>query len=111
VASIITFQIGADDAKILKDELAPIFDMHDIINLGAREIYVKMTIDGKRFDPFSADVLEVTTPKHESLSNKLIENARKQFAKPRTDVEAELEAGDKEINAPAVKVEESEIVV
>jgi len=111
VASIITFQIGADDAKILKDELAPIFDMHDIINLGAREIYVKMTIDGKRFDPFSADVLEVTAPKHESLSDRLIENARKQFAKPRTGVEAELEASDKEINAPAVKVEESEIVV
>ncbi|MFH1089703.1 MAG: DUF87 domain-containing protein [Candidatus Uhrbacteria bacterium] len=111
VASIVTFQIGADDAKILKDELAPVFDMQDIINLGAREIYVKMTIDGKRFDPFSADVLEVTPPRHESFSNQIIEESRGAYAKTRTEVTAELERGDVEINAPAARVEESEIVV
>jgi type IV secretory pathway TraG/TraD family ATPase VirD4 len=111
VASIITFQIGADDAKILKDELAPIFDMHDIINLGAREIYVKMTIDGKRFDPFSADVLEVTSPRHETFASDIVEESRANYAKPRAEVAAELERNDKEINAPAARVEESEIVV
>jgi type IV secretory pathway TraG/TraD family ATPase VirD4 len=111
VATIITFQIGADDAKILRDELAPIFDMADIINLGAREIYVKMTIDGKRFDPFSADVLEVTEPRHESFVGKIIEIARKAFAKIRAEVTSELEKGDQEINAQATKVEEEEIVV
>ncbi|MFH1253726.1 MAG: type IV secretion system DNA-binding domain-containing protein [Candidatus Uhrbacteria bacterium] len=111
VASIITFQIGADDAKILKDELAPIFDMQDIINLGAREIYVKMTIDGKRFDPFSADVLEVSEPKHESLMDKIIQMSRQKFAKTKIEVSTELERGDQEINAQAVKVEENEIVV
>lgn len=111
VASIITFQIGADDAKILKDELAPIFDMHDIINLGAREIYVKMTIDGKRFDPFSADVLEVMSSKHEPLTEKIIQISRQKFAKTKIEVSTELEKGDQEINAPAVKVEENEIVV
>lgn len=111
VASIITFQIGANDAKILKDELAPIFDTHDIINLGAREIYVKMTIDGKRFDPFSADVLEVTSPKHEPMTEKIIQLSRQKFTKTKAEVSAELEKGDQEINAQAVKVEEDEIVV
>ena len=70
-----------------------------------------MTIDGKRFDPFSADVLEVTEPRHESFVGKIIEIARKAFAKIRAEVTSELEKGDQEINAQATKVEEEEIVV
>lgn len=111
VGTTISFQTSADDAKILKDELAPIFDIQDVINLAAREIYVKMTIDGRRFDPFSADVLEVTPPRHEAMTEDIIEESREAYAKTRAEVAAELEQGDKEINAPAARVEESEIVV
>ncbi|PJA46880.1 hypothetical protein CO172_03440 [Candidatus Uhrbacteria bacterium CG_4_9_14_3_um_filter_36_7] len=94
VASLITFQISSDDALILQNELAPIFEFHDVINLAAREIYVKMTIDGKRYDPFSAEVLTVTDPKHEIYADRIIENSRKMYATTREEVECMLEEGD-----------------
>ncbi|MBI4598781.1 type IV secretion system DNA-binding domain-containing protein [Candidatus Uhrbacteria bacterium] len=111
VASIITFQISAEDAKILQDELAPIFEYRDIINLGTREIYVKMTIDGKRFDPFSADVLAITPPKHESLAAAILERCRRDYATPRAAVAEALERGDQEPTAAAAPVSQDEIIV
>ncbi len=111
VASIITFQVGADDAKILQDEMAPIFEMRDIINLGAREVYVKMTIDGKRYDPFSADILDVTDPKHASLSQKIIDLSHKTYCASRSQVKTELEALDQDENTPAPKISSDEIIV
>ena len=112
VASLITFQVSSDDAQILEKELAPIFEYHDIINLGAQEIYVKMTIDGKRYDPFSADVLNVTQPKHEAYNQQIIDHTRQTYAKPREQVVRELTAtdsADQEKEAP--KISSDEIIV
>src|SRR3989339_1713236 len=67
VASMIVFQISAEDAEIMANEMQPVFTVSDMINLSEREIYVKMTIDGRRWDPFSADVLIVDTPKHKNF--------------------------------------------
>jgi type IV secretory pathway TraG/TraD family ATPase VirD4 len=59
VGSIISFRLGGDDAVKLKPEFAPVFDVKDLINLGVGEFYVKMTIDGESYDPFSAETLKV----------------------------------------------------
>ncbi len=111
VASIITFQIGAEDAKILEQELAPIFAHHDVINLGEREIYVKMTIDGKRYEPFSADVLTVTDPKHASFVKQIIDQSRKMYSKPRAEVAREVELAEQETSAPSAQVSQQDIIV
>jgi hypothetical protein len=58
---IITFRIGGEDAVKLKPEFSPLFDVKDMINLAVTEIYVKMTIDGESYDPFSAETLKVLT--------------------------------------------------
>ncbi|HLD17931.1 MAG TPA: type IV secretion system DNA-binding domain-containing protein [Patescibacteria group bacterium] len=112
VGSIITFQVGADDAKILQDELAPIFEFRDIINLGEREIYVKMTIEGKRYDPFSAEVLAVNDSKHPSYFEQILHRSRERCAMPRASVEAALAQEEQESNGfPSAPVSQDEIIV
>ncbi|MFH1404919.1 MAG: type IV secretion system DNA-binding domain-containing protein [Patescibacteria group bacterium] len=108
VASLVTFQISSDDAQILEKELAPIFEYFDVINLGAREIYVKMTIDGKRYDPFSAEVLFVGPSSHESYSDRIVAHTRETYTKTRAEVVAQLVAvdADKEQEAPEISADE-----
>jgi hypothetical protein len=80
VGSIISFRLGGDDAVKLKPEFAPVFDTKDLINLGVGEFYIKMTIDGESYDPFSAETLRVLTPTHKSLKQEIINASRKKFA-------------------------------
>ena len=82
IGSIISFRVGGDDAVKLKPEFAPIFDVKDMINLGVGEFYVKMTIDGESYDPFSAETLRVLPATHQSYRKEIIEASRRQYAIP-----------------------------
>jgi hypothetical protein len=82
VGSIISFRLGGDDAIKLKAEFAPIFDTKDLINLGVGEFYIKMTIDGESYDPFSAETLKVLPPTHPSYRSRVIEASRRKFSIP-----------------------------
>jgi type IV secretory pathway TraG/TraD family ATPase VirD4 len=77
--TIIVFRVGGEDAVILKPEMAPVFDVKDMINLGTQEFYIKMTIDGETYDPFSAETLKVLSPSHPSFKNKIIESSRQKY--------------------------------
>ncbi len=82
VGSIISFRVGGDDAVKLKPEFSPIFDVKDMINLGVGEFYVKMTIDGESYDPFSAETLRVLPATHPSYRDRVIEASRNTYAIP-----------------------------
>lgn len=82
VGSIISFRVGGDDAVKLKPEFAPIFDVKDMINLGVGEFYIKTTIDGESYDPFSAETLRVLPATHPSYRDKVTEASRRKFAIP-----------------------------
>lgn len=110
VASMIVFQISADDADILKNEMQPVFETADMINLSEREIYVKMTIDGKRWDPFSADVLTVTDPRHASYADQIRKQSQEKYAVPVADVERMIEGGDEPQEA-APEISMDDIIV
>jgi type IV secretory pathway TraG/TraD family ATPase VirD4 len=86
VGSIITFRVGGEDAVKLKPEYAPIFDVKDMINLGVGEFYIKMTIDGESYDPFSAETLKVLPPPHPSYRERIVEASREKYAMPVEDV-------------------------
>jgi hypothetical protein len=81
--SIITFRIGGEDAVKMKPEFAPLFDVKDMINLAVGEIYVKMTIDGESYDPFSAETLKVLPPNHPSYRDEIVESSRRKYAIPK----------------------------
>jgi hypothetical protein len=83
--SIITFRIGGEDAVKMKPEFAPLFDVKDMINLAVGEIYVKMTIDGESYDPFSAETLRVLPPTHPSYRKEIIDASRRKYSIPKGD--------------------------
>jgi len=85
VGSIIIFRVGGDDAVKLKPEMAPIFDTKDMINLGMQEFYVKMTIDGETYDPFSAETLKVLAPNHRSFKKEIVAASRRKYTIPVDD--------------------------
>jgi hypothetical protein len=58
VGTIIVFRIGANDAEIFAQEFAPDFKIVDFTNLPNYHIYLKMMIDGKISQPFSAVTIE-----------------------------------------------------
>ncbi len=87
VGSVISFRIGGEDATKLKPEFEPIFGVKDMINLAVGEIYVKMTIDGESYDPFSAETLKVLPPTHESYREEIIAASRRKYAIPKGDAQ------------------------
>ncbi len=87
VGSFICFRVGGEDAVVLKPEFAPIFDVKDMINLGIGEFYIKMTIDGESYDPFSAETLKVLPPPYPSNKELVLEASRKKYSITPEEVE------------------------
>lgn len=87
--SIITFRVGGEDAVKMKPEFAPIFDIKDMINLAVTEFFIKMTIDGESYDPFSAETLRVLPPTHPSLREEIVATSRRKYTIPK-DAAAKL---------------------
>lgn len=82
VGSIIIFRVGGEDAVHLKPEMAPVFDIKDMINLGMQEFYIKMMIDGESYDPFSAETLKVLPSPHASFREEIIKRSRARYTIP-----------------------------
>ncbi len=93
VGSIVSFRVGAEDAVKLAEEYTPIFSVRDIINLGVREFYLKMSINGELSEAFSGSTMEMNFPK-DDLSKEIIAASRKQFCTPRKQVEELLNEWD-----------------
>src|SRR3989339_317318 len=77
--TIIVFRVGGEDAVKLEPEMAPIFGVKDMVNLGVQNFYIKETIDGEAYDPFSAETLKVMPPTHKSFKKEIIELSRKKY--------------------------------
>jgi len=90
VGTTITFRVGAFDADILEKEFAPVFLAEDLVNLGLRQIYLKLMIDGIGSQPFSANTIPPIEPPKVSYVEKIIESSRKIFAKPKSEVEKRI---------------------
>ena len=80
VANLMVFRVGGDDAAKLETEMTPIFKAKDMINLGMQEFYIKETIDGETYDPFSAETLAVLPPPHPSYRSRIVASSRKKYA-------------------------------
>lgn len=89
VGSLIVFPVGGDDAKYLAREFAPIFTAEDMINLNIREMYIKMSVDGRTTPPFSAKTLDVPKSPYD-YSNEIINRSRVKYGKNRVQVENEI---------------------
>ncbi len=91
VGTIICFRVGGEDAVTLRPEFAPIFDTKDMINLGIGEFYIKTTIDGESYDPFSAESLRVLVAPYPSNRLKILKASRDKFAISASDAKRLIE--------------------
>jgi hypothetical protein len=87
VGTMITFRVGAFDADVLEKEFSPTFVAADLVNLGFTQIYLKLMIDGVSSQPFSATTMAPISVSEITFKEEVIENSRKQFARPRAEVE------------------------
>ncbi len=87
VGSMMSFRVGADDAKFLAKYFEPVFGESDLINLDNRHSYVKLLINGMATEPFN---ITTETAAEGSLdeAERLRELSRKKYGRPRREVEA-----------------------
>ena len=81
VGTLISFRVGAGDANYLAREFSPVFCEGDLVNLHNYNIYLKLMIDGKTSQPFSAVI------KKYPHKEKIIKNSRKNYSRKREKVE------------------------
>jgi len=87
--TIISFRVGAEDAKCLAKEFSPVFDECDLVNLSNHHIYLKLMIDGATSQAFSAITLPPLSRKS-SYKEAIIKLSREKYSKPRKQVENEV---------------------
>ncbi|NIA02478.1 MAG: type IV secretion system DNA-binding domain-containing protein [Nitrospirae bacterium] len=93
VGSIINFRVGANDAGYLAEEYTPVFKERDIINLGVREFYCKMSVAGEIREAFSARTVDCNKTE-DHFVKEIIENSRATYCEPRNKVEEMLSKWD-----------------
>ncbi|MBC8464845.1 MAG: type IV secretion system DNA-binding domain-containing protein [Parcubacteria group bacterium] len=91
VGTMITFRVGSFDAEIFEKEFAPQFTSEDIVNLGFAQVYLRLMIDGVGSKPFSARTLPPISLPAISMKQRAIEMSRKNFGKPRAQVEKKID--------------------
>jgi hypothetical protein len=79
VGTMISFRVGANDAKYLAREFSPVFAEADMVNLPNYSIYLKLLIDGMSSKPFSATTLPLPE-KENSNKSKVINASRNRYA-------------------------------
>jgi len=90
VGTTIAFRVGPFDAEVLETVFSPRFLAPDLVNLGFAQVYLTLMIDGVGSQPFSAVTLPPITPPHMSCKDMVIAASRRNFAKPRAEVEKQV---------------------
>ncbi len=120
IGTLIAFRVGAGDAGALEQEIAPVFEANDLVNLDNYHIYLKMAIGGVTSTPFSAKTLPPASDPV-NLSEEIYEESRKKYARNRDEVEKEiaevaqynntLSQADDFYKKQTIKIEKSQSVV
>jgi hypothetical protein len=101
VGTLISFRVGAEDAKYLSREFYPVFSEADLTCIPNYHIYLKLMIDGHTSQPFSAVTLPPADRK-ESFKEKIIGASRKKYGREQKKVQEEthLESPSKNEKTP-----------
>jgi len=89
VGTMICFRVSADDAPILSKQFEPNFEPLDLLQMHNRNFVINMVINGEKTPAFSARTLNLPVAQTDNTSH-IIENTRRLYSRPRTEVEAEI---------------------
>jgi len=87
--TLIAFRIGVEDAEFIEKEFAPIFNSRDLINIEARNAYIKLLIDNTASKPFNMQTLAIPVGNY-VLGEKVKQLARLKYGRDRRLVELEI---------------------
>ncbi len=90
VGTIVSFRVGAEDAEYLEKWFQPDFMMNDIVNLGKRDMYIKLMINGVSSKGFSASTLDRFPKLENSNRQAIIAASREAYSTPKDIVEKEV---------------------
>ena len=90
VGTIVAFRVGAEDAEFLEKWFQPDFMMNDIVNLGKRDMYIKLMINGVSSKGFSAGTLDRFPKLENSNRQAIIAASREAYSTPKNIVEKEI---------------------
>ena len=90
VGTIISFRIGGADAKVIAEELEPVFNNNDLINLQMARVYIKLLINGISMPAFSARTLPPLKIER-SYRDQVIAYSREHYTRPRIEVEEAID--------------------
>ncbi|MAZ30151.1 hypothetical protein CL655_02610 [bacterium] len=89
VGSMTAFRVGPEDGEFLAHQFEPVFDSRDLINVPNYNAYARILANGTPTRPFS---LAAMPPPTLDLARvpALITKSLKQYGRPRTEIEAEI---------------------
>ena len=87
VGTTVSFRVGPLDADVLTKVYADMISMNDLSNLGKRQIYLSLMIDGTNSPVFLAETLDMFIPPHISYASAVRDHTREQYGIPREQVE------------------------
>jgi len=89
VGTMIAFRVGAEDGDYLEREYSPKFGASDLQTLSAFNVYVKLSIDGKTADAFSAQTLPEPVTES-SRRDAITEFSRMRYGSKKDNVESAI---------------------
>lgn len=93
VGSIVSFQVGHNDAKILKDLYAPDILEEDLMNIKKYNVYSKLLVDWMPTKTFSASTFSPNIKEEKlfkSRYEKILSVSREKYSTPRKKVEEKI---------------------
>jgi hypothetical protein len=90
VGTVISFRIGASDAKQIAQEFSAKFPPRELVNLDPFEIAVKMQVDGIIQEPFRATTLEPIFDPLNGNYQSVVELSRYHYARNRSQVALQI---------------------
>ncbi|MBA3789266.1 type IV secretion system DNA-binding domain-containing protein [Patescibacteria group bacterium] len=87
VGTTVAFRVGPFDAETLETIFMPEFIKDDLVNLGLRQIYLTLMIDGVGSRPFSAVTIPPIEAPPTTYRDEVIQASRQQFGAPRSQIE------------------------
>ena len=90
VGSLISFAVGASDARPLSREFGGKYKEEELVRLGNYQIILRLSINNETSDPFAATTLPLPRSKNQNRE-KIIRSSRERFTKPTRETSPEAQ--------------------
>ncbi len=91
VGSLVSFRVGVTDAEVLSKEFAKVVSENDLLGLSNFTAYVRLLAEGSVTAPFDLGTVLPAKESRPEAVDPIRQLSRKHYARPRSEVEAEVQ--------------------